>query len=323
MIHDHKITIWRKLMTILTFKKTVVGGIAASILALGALPASAAQRMSAPIPDWTGGAVVCKLVQTILENEMGYKIKAITMPSGAGVYEAIASGDLDYACESWPSYSSSKDIMIKEFGGDGTVQYMGPTGIVGVSSYYVPRYFVDEVAPDLKSYEDLNKYKEHFSTIETSGKGRLIACPTPAWECDDQKRLDLLGVDFVAVELGTETAAWAEAQAAYSRKEPFLLYAWEPHWIHAKLDLVRIELPAHNADTWPATGWAEDVTFNYANPDSMAEHTDAAHVLSNMDLSNSEQAKMVLDIDVDGKDIGEVVDAWLAENESIWRKWLP
>ena len=310
-----------------SWSKTITSGLAAAAISLSfTLPANAAGRLSSPIPDWTGGAVTCKVAQMILEREMDYRIKAITMPSGAGVYEAIAAGDLDYACESWPSYSSSKDTMVKEFGGDGSVKYLGAVGVVGVSTYYVPKYFVDEVAPDLKSYKELNKYKEHFATLETGGKGRLIACPTPAWECDDQKRLDMLGVDFVAVELGTETAAWAEAQAAYNRKEPFLLYAWEPHWIHAKLELVALELPAHDEDKWPATGWAEDVTFNYGNPESMAsdgKNADAAHLLSNMNLSNAEQAKMVLAVDVEGRDIEEVVGEWLDANEAIWRKWLP
>jgi len=305
------------------FTKILASASAALVMLAGSLNVQAGPRLSAPIPDWTGGAVVCSLVQKILENEFDYKIKAITMPSGAGVYEGIAAGDLDYACESWPSYSSSKEIMIKEFGGDGSVKYMGPTGIVGWSTYYVPKYFIDEVAPDLKSYEQLNKYKEHFATLETDGKGRLLACPTPAWECDDQKRLDLLGVDFVAVELGTETALWAEAQGAYARKEPFLLYAWEPHWIHAALELVPLELPQHDPEKWPATGWAEDITFNYGNPESMAENSEAAHVLGNMNLTNAEQAKMVLAIDVDGRDIDEVVEEWMAANEDIWRQWLP
>jgi len=313
-------------MTISIFSKSVVGALSATMLLAGSMSANAGGRLTAPVADWTGGAVTCKVAQVILENEMDYKVKRITIPSGAGVYEAIASGDMDFACESWPSYSSSKDTMITKFGGDGTVKYLGATGIIGVSTYYVPKYFVDEVAPDLTSYEQLNKYKEHFATLETGGKGRLIACPTPAWECDDQKRLDLLGVDFVAVELGTETASWAEAQAAYARKEPFLLYAWEPHWIHAALDLVALELPAHDDDKWPATGWAEDITFNYGNPESMAsdgDNADASHLLSNMNLSNAEQAKMVLAIDVDGREIDEVVEEWVAANEDIWRAWMP
>jgi glycine betaine/proline transport system substrate-binding protein len=294
-----------------------------TLAAVVSLPAQAGGRLTAPIADWTGGAVTCKVAQLILEQEMGYRIKRIQMPTGPGVYEGVAAGDLDFACESWPSYSSSKDKMITEYGGDGSVMKIGNTGIVGISSYYVPRYFIDEVAPDLKSWEQLNKYKEHFTALGTGEKGRLIACPTPAWECDDQKRLDLLGVDFKAVELGTETAAWAEAQAAYARHEAFLLYAWEPHWIHAKLDLVSIELPAYGSREWPATGWDKDVTYNYGNPETMAVNPDAAHLLGNMNLTNVEQAKMVLAIDIDGGDIDEVVQAWLDANKATWSEWLP
>ncbi len=304
-------------------KNLIAIGSVAVLLTASAVTGAADKKLTAPIADWTGGAVTCKVLEVILEQEMGYDVKRIMMPSGAGVYEAMAVGDLDFGCESWPSYSPSRNRFMTRFGGDGTVAYLGETGIVGTSTYYVPGYFVEEIAPDLKTYEQLNKYKSHFATIETGDKGRLIACPTPSWECSDQERLDLLGVDFVAVELGTETAAWAEAQAAYARKEPFLLYAWTPHWIHAALDLVPIELPPHSTENWPATGWAEDITYNYGNPASMEANPEAAQLIGNMNLSNNEQAKMILAVDVDGRDIDEVVKEWVAQNEDIWRKWMP
>ena len=302
--------------------KSLIAGAVTAVMLGGAVTSQAAGDLKSAVPDWTGGAVSCQIAQTILENELDYKIEAITMPSGANVWEAIAAGDLDFACEAWPVYNSSKEIMVEGYGGDGSVIDLGDMGIKGFSTYYIPRYFIDEVAPDLVSWEQLNKYKEHFSTLETDGKGRLIGCPTPAWECADQERLDMLGVDFVAVQLGTETAAWAEAQGAYNRKEPFLLYAWEPHWIHAALDLVPLQLPAYDLDKWPATGWAVDICFNYGNPDFVKEHPEAAAFLGNMNLTNQEQAKMVLAIDVDGRDTEEVVVEWLAANEDIWRDWL-
>ena len=302
--------------------KTLMAGFTATMLMTGPFSAHA-ERFTHAVPDWTGGAVVCELVKQIITNEFGHKVKSITMPAGSAVFEGVVTGDLDYGCEMWPSYSPEHKVLIKEFGGDGSMAFMGNTGVIGTSTYYVPRYFVDEVAPDLKSWEQLNKYKEHFAALETNGKGKLLGCPTPAWECDDQGRLDALGVDFVAVELGTETALWAEAQGAYARKEPFLLYAWTPHWIHAALDLVALELPAYDADAWPKSGWDRDVTLNYGNPARMAENPDVAHVLSNMNLTNDEQSKIVLEIDVDGKDLEVAVADWLAANEGIWRKWLP
>ena len=32
---------------------------------------------------------------------------------------------------------------------------------------------------------------------------------------------------------------------------------------------------------------------------------------------------MIYEIDVKKRDVEEVVDEWMAANESIWRQWLP
>ena len=45
---------------------------------------------------------------------MGYKIKQTVFPSGTGLWEAIAAGELDFACESWPSYAEADDVMFNE-----------------------------------------------------------------------------------------------------------------------------------------------------------------------------------------------------------------
>ena len=289
-------------------------------------PASAAGVLNSAVNDWTGGAVMCEIVHQIVENEMDFKIKRIVMPSGPGRDEAIRAGDLDYGCELWPSYSKSNTDYVKEFGGDGSIIKLGDSGVVGVSSYYVPRYLVegdDAKAPNLKSWENMNEYADLFKTLESGDKGRLLGCPAASWQCEDAKRMELLELNYAAVELGSEAAHWAEMQAAYKRKEAFIAYAWEPHWIHAALDLVKVELPEHSDEQWPATGWATDVTYNYANPEFVEKNPEVAEFISNFSLSNEEQAPLILAIDVDGRDMEEVVEEWLASNEATWKAWLP
>ncbi len=308
-------------------KRTIIA--AASTLVLGILAtgtSNAAGVLNSPVNDWTGGAVSCEIVNQIVENEMGFKVKRIVMPSGPGRDEAIRSGDLDYGCELWPSYSVSNTERLEENGGDGSIVKLGDTGVVGVSSYYVPRYMVegdDAPAPDLKTWEDMNQYAELFKTLESGDKGRLLGCPAASWLCEDAARMEALGLNYEAVELGSEAAHWAEMQAAYKRKEPFIAYAWEPHWIHAALDLVKVELPEYSEEAWPATGWARDVTYNFGNPDFVSENPEIAELISNFELSNDMQAPLILAVDVDGKDIDEVVSEWLAANEETWKAWLP
>ncbi len=304
------------------------GGVSAAMLAGTLIPvqASAGGVLKSAVNDWTGGAVMCEIVHQILENEMDYKIKRIVMPSGPGRDEAIRSGDLDYGCELWPSYSNTIQKYVTEYGGDGSMLKFSDAGVIGVSSYYVPRYMVEgegAQAPDLKSWENMNQYAELFKTLETGDKGRLLGCPVAAWLCEDAKRMELLDLNYEPVELGSEAAHWAEMQAAYKRKEPFIAYAWEPHWIHAALDLVKVELPPHSDDKWPATGWAEDVTFNYGNPDFAEEHPKVVELIKNFRLTNDMQAPLILAVDVDGKEMDEVVEEWLASNEATWKAWLP
>ena len=307
-------------------KRLASGLAAAALLAVAAPQAQAGGVLKVPVPDWTGGAVMCEIIHHVLENEMGYKVKRITMPAGAALDEGMIAGDLDFGCERWPGYDSTKDKYVKEYGGDGSIVYYAPTGVVGASGYYVPRYMVEgdgAVAPDLKSYKQLNQYKELFATLESEGKGRLIGCPVAAWECQDNERVAGLGLDFVVTELGSETAHWAEMEAAYKRKEPFIAYAWEPHWIHATLDLVEIELPAYSDDAWPVSDWGDDITQHYGPKELAERHPDIVELFNKVRVSNTEQAGMILAIDKDGKDIQDVVAAWMDENEAKWKAWVP
>lgn len=281
--------------------------------------------------DWTGNLVTCKLLEIILTDEMDYKVKRTFLPAGPVVYEAIIGGDLDFACEAWPSYNPTKGEYMKEWGGDGSVEKFGDVGVVGASGWYVPRYVIEgdaargikASAPDLKTYKQLNQYKDIFATPETAPKGRVLECPVAAWECESQGRVDGLGLDYVPVILGSDTAQWAELEGAYSRGEPILLYGWEPHWIHAKYDLVSIGLPAYSDDAWPATTWPEDITYNYGSPELKDKHADAYQLIVNQNLTNLQQSGMILDVDVNGVDLDAAVRTWMAANESVWRAWMP
>ncbi len=329
------------------FLKTFAAFILSSFLVLSAGTANA-KRLTAAVADWTGGEITCQVAVSILEQELGYKVERIVFPSGTGLWEAISAGDIDFACESWPGYAEADDVMLNApliYDGEVVVEYSGTgeviaftTGIIGASDYYVPKYFVD-ANPDFKNWEDLNKFKAEFATVETGSKGRLIGCPVAGWNCHDQKRLDLLGLDFEAVELGTEVALLAEAQGAYDRQEPFLMYLWEPHFFFGKNEMVGIQLPPHNdcetfteannwkdcgVGSWPATNWPKDFTMNYMNPAVMEkpENAEALAFFKKMKFQNGDQAKMLVRVDSDGLSVEEAVQEW-KDSTDEWQAWLP
>ena len=139
----------------------------------------------------------------------------------------------------------------------------------------------------------------------------------------DAERVEGLRLDYQAVVLGSEVAHWGELEAAYARRAPILVYAWEPHWVHAKYDLVEIGLPKHSDESWPATDWPNDVTFKFGSPTLKDSYADVHQLLSNMRLTNAQQAVMILDVDVNGMDLDAAVRKWMAANEAIWQAWLP
>ena len=329
--------------------KTFSAFVLSFVLLLGTFSQANAKRLTAAVADWTGGEITCQVAVSMLEEELGYKVKRVVFPSGTGLWEAIAAGEIDFACESWPSYAEADTVMMKgplmydgksmfNYEGDGSVKLLGTSGIIGLSDYFIPKYAADKYG--IKSWKDLNKHKDKFATIETGSKGRLIACPVAGWNCHDQKRLDLLGIDFQADELGTEAAALAEASAAYERKEPFLLYLWEPHWFFGAYDMVGVGLPDHKTcdsfteannwkdcgtAAWPATGWAKDYTFNYGNPATFAkpENAKAAEFFTKMKFDNADQAVMLVEVKQKNRDLKEVVKEWKDANPDKWKSWIP
>ena len=83
--------------------KTISALFLSFVILLASLTQANAKRLHAAIADWTGGIITCEVAVAILEREMGYKVKQTVFPSGTGLWEAIAAGELDFACESWPS----------------------------------------------------------------------------------------------------------------------------------------------------------------------------------------------------------------------------
>ena len=288
--------------------------------------------------DWTGNLIQGKIAEFILTEELGYEVEYVFLPAGPPAWEAMLAGDIDVAFEFWPTYAPERHHYISEFGGDGSVEYFGDTGLVGKSGWYVPRYVIEgdqsrgieAMAPDLESWEQLNQYKELFATPETAPKGRLLACPIPAWQAGDELRVEKLELDFHPVVLGTEIAQFAELESAYSRGEPLLLFSWEPHWTHAQYDLVKLRLPEFRDECFDAEkGWVEpcdwpdELPFNFGSVTLKDRHPDVHYFIRNFKMTNEQQTAMVLEVDVKEREIEEVVRGWMAANEELWRAWLP
>ena len=149
------------------------------VLIFGSFSQANAKRLTAAVADWTGGEITCQVAVSMLEEELGYKVKRVVFPSGTGLWEAIAAGEIDFACESWPSYAEADTVMMKgplmydgksmfNYEGDGSVKLLGTSGIIGLSDYFIPKYAADKYG--IKSWKDLNKHKTNLQLLKLEAK---------------------------------------------------------------------------------------------------------------------------------------------------------
>ena len=272
---------------------------------------------------------------------MGYEVDLIFADYTAQ-WVSIASGDLHIAMEQWQeSTLPQMEKFLSEYGGNGEIAFLGDTGVIGETGYYVPTYVIEgdpdrgieALCPQLKDWRQLNECASVFATIETAPKGRWLGCPNVGWGCGDEMRVKNLGIDFVAVAIGSEAAHWAEIEGAYSRGEAVIFDGWTPHWTHAKYDLTRMDLPDATPECWGMVEGVEptyacdffrgQITYNIGNPDFVKDHPEVAQFITNMHLTNAQQAAMLLDVDVNGREVIDVVREWMVANEDTWKGWIP
>ena len=283
--------------------------------------------------DWDGQLVTTRVAEILLEQEMGYTVESKFAPAdSAPLFLGLESGEFHFVCCNWPSYSFA---LLDEYvnpGGKESVERLGPTGIVGETGWYTPSYVVegaDAPAAGLDSWDELDQFKSVFATADTGESGRMLA-HTPAWDDRSQERLDAMGADYEVVFAGSETAALSELDGAFNRGDPVILHLWEPHWAHAKYDLVQIAMPPLTDDCYPAgnaddfrCGWPTDEVAKLVWPGLKDEFPEVYEFLSNFQLTNNQQNEMVLNVTENGMTPMEAAQAWVDANEDVWSAWIP
>ncbi len=286
--------------------------------------------------DWTGQLVDINLAKIILEEHMGYEVELV-FADYTGQWAGLAAGDLDVAMEIWYSYSfAAHEEWIDE---KKKVEVIGDLGVFGTGGWFVPTYVIkgdpergiEPMAPDLKSWKDLNKYAKLFARPETGDKGFLLDA-VPSWETQNEGRIANLGLNYVNVYAGTEGALVAEIDGAYAKGEPLIFYAWAPHWMYAKYDLTEIELPEYTDACYGigtgepgdfACDFPSEALYNVARVGFKDESPEVYQFFKDMNLTTADQQKMIFLIDVEEKSIEKAVRAWMTDNEDIWRAWIP
>ncbi len=206
--------------------------------------------------NWDSALFHNRVAQYILEHGYGYETTSI--PGGTiALTQGLIGGDLDIAMEMTPAQQPDYVEAVES----GTVIDQGLMFEGSMQGWFVPTYVIEgdaergiePMAPDLKSVEDLPKYKELFADPEDPSKGRFYDC-IPGWECEglNKAKFEFYGLDeyYNRFLPGSDAALATSIVAAYERGDPWLGYYWAPTWIFGLVDLTMLEEPEYTDECW-------------------------------------------------------------------------
>ena len=278
------------------------------------------------IHDWTGQYITTHIMGRVLE-EIGYTVKYQTADYIAQ-FAGLESGDLHIAMEMWET--TGKQAMDESLKTGKTVD-LGETGMDAKEEWWYPMY-MKERCPGLPDWKALNACAEAFSTAETAPKGRYLGGPV-TWAGFDDERAEALGLDYEVVHAGTDAALFAELQSAYDRKAPFLGWIYAPHWAPIKFEGEWVEFAEYTDECYedPSWGMNKDMAYDCGKPFGWIKKVGwkagedkwpcAYATVRSFRINNDSIGAMIGEVDLDGKSVDDVVEAWITANKSTWQKW--
>jgi glycine betaine/proline transport system substrate-binding protein len=228
--------------------------------------------------SWSGSTANTYVAKYVLEKRLGCKVKLTQVTEGPPYFQAMRDGKVDVALEDWDNTLTKAG---KTYTKDGSVQVVGSNGITGVIGWYIPRYLLKQY-PQFKTWRGLKGKESVFKSPESGSQGMFLG-GDPSYVQKDRALIKELGLNLKHVVAGAEPAQVARWSQLYKQKKPVLFYWYDPQYLNAQYDLVRIQLPKRfpgcvddeklsgkHACEYPSYGLDKLISKKFANSGSRA-----------------------------------------------------
>ena len=281
-----------------------------------------------PVHDWTASAIMSGTFVKVLQH-MGYNAETVQADYMA-MFTGVQNGDLHLVVE--VSATVALDVVAATLA-TGKVIDLGFAGPYVVEDWWYPTY-MEEQCPGLPDWKALREPScaEAFSTPETAPKGRFLGGPV-AWGGWDDEKIASLGLPWEVVHAGSDGALFSELASAYDRKAAIMLWLWQPHWAPIKYDGKFVEFPKYTLECHENPSWGvnPDMAYDCGRPSGLetkfgwaggeSKWPAAYAAARKFEMGNDVITPMITSVDVDGRDLDEVIAEWMANNEAVWMAW--
>lgn len=266
--------------------------------------------------EWTGQHVTSHIAGQLLEK-LGYHVEYVTA-GNFPQFSGLADGSLSASVEIW--LNNVGDIYPKVLAAK-QIEDVGKLDLKTQEGWIYPK-FMEKVCPGLPDWSALNKPEciKALSTPETAPNARFLDYPAD-WGSRAATILADNSMQYTAVPAGSEGALVAELEAAEAAKTPLVMMFWGPHYALAENEVGWVTMP-------PCKQQTNDHCITPPDVDKIvwsgfgAKWPAAYAFLKALKMDASEQQKLMLAVDKQGKDLDAVVKEWIDKNEAVWKPWL-
>ena len=229
---------WRGRVGIVGLTLVGVAALAVSGSAFGKDAAESCGTVVINEQSWSGSTANTYVAKYVLEKRLGCKVKLTQVTEGPPYFQAMRDGKVDVALEDWDNTTTKQ---AQPYLKDGSVRIVGSNGITGVIGWYIPRYLLKQY-PAFKTWRGLKGKETVFKSPESGSQGMFLG-GDPSYVQKDRALIKELGLNFKHVVAGAEPAQVARWSQLYKQKKPVLFYWYDPQYLNAQYDLVRVQLP--------------------------------------------------------------------------------
>jgi glycine betaine/proline transport system substrate-binding protein len=322
------------------FKPTLIAAAAVTAI-IGLQPAKSlatecgtSDKITVAEMTWLSASSLAYITKKVLADGYGCNVEIVpgdTVPTATSM---LTKGKPHIAPELW--VSTAKSIWDKMMDKGNVYKASDIFAGGGEEGWWIPDYVAKD-NPGIKSITDLKSNAKIFADISDPDKGRIYGCP-PGWGCEIIsnnlfKALDL-GDKYELFSPGSGANLKASFARQVTRKKAIVGYYWGPTDVIGKYNLVRLNMPAHDAAKFKCltdknctnpevTGWAVGEVAVAVVSELKDKAPNVADFLSKLQVPNAEISTVLAWGDDNKASPEEVATHFLKNYQSIWTKWVP
>lgn len=279
------------------------------------------KQLIIPINEWSSQRVLSHVFGNLVQSKgIAVSYQAINVDDQWG---ALQRGVVHVQLEVWqPSMAKVFEPLVNS----NKILDMGAHHAEVREEWWYPEH-VQQLCPDLPSWQALNQCASIFAKHNSNGKGVYFAGP---WDYGDAELIRSLGLNFIIKRDPSDEFLWHRLEQALASEMPIVMLNWTPNWTDVRVKGHFIDFPhgqkkctgdeigaAQQACTKSRRGWLKKAAW----PGLKSQWPCAYQILKHLQFTNEMIAEAAALIAVDGYTQEQAAIHWQEKYATEYQQW--